>query len=359
MTESNSESAVISGYKPCYVELEKGKTYLWCACGRSKNQPFCDSSHRGTSFRPIKYVAKEDGEEVLFCACKRSAEKPFCDGTHNSLKDKYDEDDPQSRENLAIPQVEAGGNGKARLDGGCYVCSIPALTLERNGTLGFAPTIASSDGAKYQSQFYLEAAGGESPVISFGDRHVVLLVNGREGDGSDLWSVRSKSRRLTGSTFEEARHFPSKTLDRARCISSPPSVLRRNNRRFRRGNARTISIAPIRSGWSASTASERRSMADRFFQLLVDKKIGSDVVTQFIGEIPVSKAMPHRHLYEETLVILEGEGCMWTESKKAPVRAGDIIFLPRKQLHSLQCTDDNGMLVVGVIYPGDNPSINY
>ncbi len=106
-------------------------------------------------------------------------------------------------------------------------------------------------------------------------------------------------------------------------------------------------------------ATERQSMADRFFQLLVDKKIGSDVVTQFIGEIPASKAMPHRHLYEETLVILKGEGCMWTESKKAPVRAGDIIFLPRTQLHSLQCTDDNGMLVVGVIYPGDNPSINY
>ena len=38
MTESNSESPVIAGYKPCYVELEKGKNYLWCACGRSKNQ---------------------------------------------------------------------------------------------------------------------------------------------------------------------------------------------------------------------------------------------------------------------------------------------------------------------------------
>ena len=43
----------------------------------------------------------------------------------------------------------------------------------------------------------------------------------------------------------------------------------------------------------------------------------------------------------------------------ARVRAGDILFLPRRQLHSLQCTDPGGMLLVGVIYPGDNPSISY
>ncbi len=103
----------------------------------------------------------------------------------------------------------------------------------------------------------------------------------------------------------------------------------------------------------------RQSMADRFFQVLVDKNMGSDVVTQFIGEVPLSKAVMHRHLYEESLVVLGGSGCMWTEGKKALVATGDIIFLPRKQIHSLQCTDPNGMMLAGVIYPGDNPSINY
>ncbi len=357
MTESNCETPVIASYKPCYAQLEKGKTYLWCACGRSKNQPFCDSSHRGTAFQPIKYVAKEDGEEVLFCACKRSSEKPFCDGTHNNLKDKYDEDDPQSRENLAIPQVEAGGEGKARLDGGCYVCSIPALTLERTGTLGFAPTIASSDGAKYQSQFYLEAASGESPVISFGDRHVVLLVT--DGKGTVVISGKSFEVKETDGVYVrggEAFSLQNPGTDTMKLFAAVcpqaerPTFPEEMPENFDSSYPkRVVSVDP----------SERQSMADRFFQLLVDKKIGSDVVTQFIGEIPVSKAMPHRHLYEETLVILKGEGCMWTESKKATVRAGDIIFLPRKQLHSLQCTDDSGMLVVGVIYPGDNPSINY
>ena len=87
---------------------------------------------------------------------------------------------------------------------------------------------------------------------------------------------------------------------------------------------------------------QRQTMADRFFQLLVDKSIGSDVVTQFIGDIPQSKAALHRHLYEESIVVLKGRGYMWTENVKTPVATGDVIFLPRKQVHSLECTDIAG-----------------
>jgi mannose-6-phosphate isomerase-like protein (cupin superfamily) len=100
-------------------------------------------------------------------------------------------------------------------------------------------------------------------------------------------------------------------------------------------------------------------MGDRFFQMLVDRRHGSDVVTQFIGNIPLSKGEPHRHLYEEALIFLKGEGVVWTETVKAEVKAGDVLFLPRKLLHSVQCTSERGLDVVGVIYPGDNPAINY
>lgn len=109
----------------------------------------------------------------------------------------------------------------------------------------------------------------------------------------------------------------------------------------------------------AYDAVQRRQMGDRSFQLLVGKEIGSALVTQFIGNIPRSKAMPHRHLYEESLIILSGAGCIWTEDLRADVRAGDVIFFPAQQLHSLQCTDPDGMVVAGVIYPGGNPDINY
>jgi CDGSH-type Zn-finger protein len=69
---------------PFPVEVEEGKSYFWCACGRSKNQPFCDGSHKETSFSPVKYTA-EASKKVFFCGCKHSANKPLCDGTHNKL----------------------------------------------------------------------------------------------------------------------------------------------------------------------------------------------------------------------------------------------------------------------------------
>jgi quercetin dioxygenase-like cupin family protein len=106
-------------------------------------------------------------------------------------------------------------------------------------------------------------------------------------------------------------------------------------------------------------AAERHGMGSRWFQMLVDKTQGSTVVTQFIGNIPFSKAEPHQHLYEEALIFLNGAGVVWTERTRTIVSAGDVLFLPRKQVHSVQCTVEGGFDVVGVIYPGDNPSINY
>lgn len=74
----------IGGRAPIPVEVEAGKTYWWCACGRSKTQPFCDGSHKVTSFTPLEYKA-ETSAKVFFCTCKRSGKKPLCDGTHKKL----------------------------------------------------------------------------------------------------------------------------------------------------------------------------------------------------------------------------------------------------------------------------------
>jgi len=75
---------VIAQKGPYPVEVEAGKTYFWCACGRSARQPFCDGSHKGSGFAPIPYKAETSGE-IWFCGCKHSADKPFCDGTHETL----------------------------------------------------------------------------------------------------------------------------------------------------------------------------------------------------------------------------------------------------------------------------------
>ena len=69
---------------PVPVDVEAGKEYLWCACGNSKNQPFCDGSHKGGPFTPIKFVSSKF-KTIYFCGCKASAFKPQCDGTHMKL----------------------------------------------------------------------------------------------------------------------------------------------------------------------------------------------------------------------------------------------------------------------------------
>ena len=345
-------------YKPYYRELVKGRTYAWCACGLSENQPYCDGSHNGTGIEPVLYQAKEDGEEVLFCGCKRSHEKPFCDGAHNNLQGCAGEDDPLSEANRKIPEVAVNDDGLAMLDGGCYVTKLDRQRYETEGTLRFCPIISKARGALYQSQFHVEAAPGRSPVLGFGDRHCILFVTGGDLtvdiDGrsfearsdSGVYVRPNEAFRIINDGDAEVDVFAAVCPHAA-----APSFLDRMPPAADRSERRAAVVAV--------DLAAKQAMGERFFQMLVDKTIGSDVVTQFIGEIPLSKAQPHRHLYEESLIILRGRGCMWTETRKAPVEAGDVIFLPRKQLHSLQCTDPNGMLVVGVIYPGDNPTINY
>lgn len=74
----------VGGKAPVVVDVESGKIYYWCACGKSSKQPFCDGSHSGTEFTPLSYNA-EKSEKIYFCTCKQSNNPPFCDGSHKTV----------------------------------------------------------------------------------------------------------------------------------------------------------------------------------------------------------------------------------------------------------------------------------
>lgn len=70
-----------AGNQPVAIDLEKGKTYAWCACGLSIKQPFCDGSHKVTTFKPYIFIA-ENTDTQHICMCKGTKARPFCDGSH-------------------------------------------------------------------------------------------------------------------------------------------------------------------------------------------------------------------------------------------------------------------------------------
>ena len=56
---------VIFQKSPMPIEVEEGKTYFWCACGKSTKQPFCDGSHKDTGIVPVKITAEATKKDVF------------------------------------------------------------------------------------------------------------------------------------------------------------------------------------------------------------------------------------------------------------------------------------------------------
>jgi mannose-6-phosphate isomerase-like protein (cupin superfamily) len=103
----------------------------------------------------------------------------------------------------------------------------------------------------------------------------------------------------------------------------------------------------------------RETTADRWYCVLLDGRVGSRRVTQFVGSIPSGRAPDHHHHYEEVLLILKGSGRVWTGEVSTAIEEGSCIFLPRKQVHCLENTGNDELRLLGVFYPAGSPAVRY
>ena len=68
---------------PIKVTLDAGVKFAYCTCGLSETMPYCNGTHRGTEFKPIKWTPATN-EELWLCRCGKSKNKPHCDGSHQA-----------------------------------------------------------------------------------------------------------------------------------------------------------------------------------------------------------------------------------------------------------------------------------
>ncbi|MEX0645587.1 MAG: CDGSH iron-sulfur domain-containing protein, partial [Parvularculaceae bacterium] len=181
----------ISGAKPILVTLgQKGDAIFWCACGRSNSQPFCDGSHAGTPFRPLRYVVARNEEEGLFCACKRTRTPPFCDGSHNRLRNLHL---PAANDEISasadIPVTVRDDTGLARLDGKAFVHTPNYTGAERQSGWRIFRVITRKLGADQLTQLILEAGEDATRPISFAGSEVVVFI--ARGRGRAMISERT------------------------------------------------------------------------------------------------------------------------------------------------------------------------
>jgi CDGSH-type Zn-finger protein len=188
---TTNTTPIIAAKFPIKIELELGKEYYWCKCGRSKNQPFCDGSHAGTGISPMKFTAEKTGSAAL-CQCKSSANAPFCDGTHASLGAlNVGETAPEPKHNLPVATPTPEEPTVARI----HDLARDGLSkLGHHGEMG-AMGVPRKDLPHWNDIQILPAQMARKPLLDGTDVATNVIIGSRH----ELWRTLSRSKNRFGA----------------------------------------------------------------------------------------------------------------------------------------------------------------
>jgi mannose-6-phosphate isomerase-like protein (cupin superfamily) len=255
----------------------------------------------------------------------------------------------------------------AILEGGCRVTAMREGSPTTNGTLRIWNQVGLATGAEAISLRVMQFGNGFSPGLRNPQADEVLYMpeaTDSEANASSC-SVQIDGQRFdvepqTGIYVRPGQIF---ALDNP----GPEKVVFISSRCPQTSEPEEF-VAPVPEGTALVLGepplvrlSDRRALptADRWYRVLVDKEVGSEQVTQFVGSIPPGRAPDHFHQYEEVLFILRGKGRMWAGKTSAPIGVGSCIYLPRGQVHCVENTGEDELRLLGVFYPAGSPAVRY
>lgn len=244
------------------------------------------------------------------------------------------------------------------LEGGCRVSALREGKAQERGTVRAWSHVGRATGASAISLRVLDFAPGRSPTLGNAACDEVLYV--LEGAGTLFLDAQPFAiGPETGLYVRPGARFEVENLG-----SRPLTIL--SSRCPDPGTdlsfAPPAPSAPPPAGPSPLVRLFDRTAevtGDRWYRVLVDEKVGSTQVTQFVGAIPPGRAPEHFHEYEEVLCILHGTGRMWAGRSHTSLEAGSCVFLPRRQVHCVENVGDGELRLLGVFYPAGSPAVRY
>jgi mannose-6-phosphate isomerase-like protein (cupin superfamily) len=230
----------------------------------------------------------------------------------------------------------------AILDGGCRVVGLKEGEPAREGALRIWKHFGREAGAKAISLRVLELPAGESAVLRNEAADEVLYVVSGSGPGLSI----DTGIYLPPATSLEIAATETMTFVSSQCPDAGATL-----EGYEPGHGSLLVV-------SMHDRAVQKT-GDRWYREVINAADGSTQVTQFVGGIPPGRAPDHYHLYEEVIVILEGEGRMWAGTSHTPISPGSCIYLPHGQVHCVENRSAGEMRLLGVFYPAGSPAVRY